>query len=92
LKTIVQILIAAMVVVACARAGESAWRYYEFKDAVEQEALLGNARTTTELHQRVLELAEEHGVAVADDAVVVERRGERTFVSASYVEPIKEDR
>ena len=88
LKTIVQLLIAGVIVHACARAGESAWRYYEFKDAVAQEARFGNAKTTSELHRQVLQLAEEHGVALESEDVAVERRGEQTFVSASYIESV----
>jgi hypothetical protein len=88
LKTIIQIVIAAVIVIACARGGESAWRYYEFKDAVEQEARFGNAKTTSQLHHRVVELAKENNVELAYEDVVVEARESRSVVTVSYVEPI----
>ena len=73
---------------ACVRAGHSAWRYYQFKDAVEQEARFASRLTESELHQRIVELAEEHQIALAYEDVAVERRGDQTSVSAAYYESI----
>ena len=89
MKTILQILLAALIVMACARGGEAFWRYYNFEDAVEQELRFGNAKTTGELHKRVHEIAQEHEVPVDYENIAVEPRNGQTFVSASYVETIK---
>jgi hypothetical protein len=90
MKTILQVVLAALVVNACVRAGESAWRYYQFKDAVEQEARFGNQRTTSLLRKRILQVAKDHGVTVDPDDIVVESRdrGLETDVSIRYVDPI----
>ena len=88
MKTIVQLLIVALILHGCVRFGAATWRYYQFKDAVEQEARFGAKLTTAELHARVLALAEEHGVALEFSDVVVERRREETSVSAVYVDEI----
>jgi hypothetical protein len=88
LKAILQIAAAIVLVVACARAGEAAWRYYEFKDAVEQEVRFSDAKTTSQLHRRVVELAQEHDVELEYEDIVVEPRNSQTVVSVSYVEPI----
>ena len=89
MKTIIQIVVAVVVVIACARGGEAAWRYYEFKDAVEQEIRFGSGKTTSELRRRVMELAVQHSVAVEYENVIVEPRPGQTFVSVDYVEAIK---
>jgi hypothetical protein len=88
LKTVIQIVIAVLVIMACARGGESAWRYYGFKDAVEQETRIGGAKSISELHQRVVDIAREYGVEIDPESIFVEQRGELAHVSASYVEDI----
>jgi hypothetical protein len=90
MKLLIQLLIAALVVNACVRAGESAWRYYQFKDAVEQESRFGNQRTTSLLRKRILQLARDNGVEVdADDIVIDSReRGVEVDVSIRYIDPI----
>ena len=88
MKTIVQIVGAAIVVMACARGADAAWRYYQFQDAVEREVRFGHAKTTSQLHQRVMELAEQNKVAVTYADVAVDPRDGQTVVSVTYVEPI----
>lgn len=89
MKTIIQILIAVVLVIACARSGEAFWRYYNFQDAVEQELRFGTAKTTSQLRRNVQDLAKEHDVPVDYENILVEPREGHTFVSADYVEPIK---
>jgi hypothetical protein len=89
LKAILTIVVAAVIVVACAQAGEATWRYYEFKDAVEQEARFSNFKTTSQLHKRVMELADEHNVTLEYENVAVVPRSGLTVISVNYVESIK---
>jgi hypothetical protein len=88
LKIIIQIVVAIVIVVACAKGGEAAWRFYEFKDAVEQEARFFNAKTTSQLHKRVMELADEHEVGLEYEDIVVAPRQGQTHISVSYNEAI----
>src|SRR5687767_13514218 len=88
MKTIIQLLIAALLVYACVRAGESAWRHYQFENLVEQEARFGDMRTTSELRRRLLQLAEDYGIALDEGDLIVRRRGQETVVSLTYVEAI----
>jgi hypothetical protein len=87
-KTILSLVVAALVVNACVRAGDSAWRNYQLTDAVEQAARYGNMKTTSLLRKRVIDLAREHDIALTDDDVVVEKRGQQTYVSIAYTESI----
>jgi hypothetical protein len=88
MKTLLSIVVAALIVHACVRAGDSAWRFYRFEDAVDQEARFGTATTTSQLRGRLMEIAADHGVDLTEEDVTVERRGTETFVSIRYVEQI----
>jgi hypothetical protein len=88
LKTLIQLLIAALVLHGCVRMGGAVWRNLEFKDAVEQEARFAGAAPTEALHQRILELAVEHEIALDPGDVRVERKGQDTYVATSYTESI----
>jgi hypothetical protein len=84
LKTIIQLLIAGVIVHACVQGAVAAWEHYQFQDDVEQEARFGDKRTTSELHRRVLEMGEEHGIPLAYEDVEVTRRGLQTSVEFTY--------
>jgi hypothetical protein len=88
LKTILSLVFAALVVNACVRAGDSAWRFYQLRDAVEQAARYGELKTTSLLRKRIIQLAQEHDVELSEDDVVVQKRGQETYVSVSYSEAI----
>jgi hypothetical protein len=88
LKTFIQLLIAALVLHGCVRMGGAVWRNLQFKDAVEQETRFAGASTDATLHQRIMTLAEEHGIVLEPADVVVERRNQEIYVATSYVETI----
>ena len=88
MKAILSLVVAALVLNACVRMGDSAWRNYQLSDAVEQAARYGNIKTTSLLRKRVIELAREHDVELTNDDVTVEKRGQQTYVSVSYSETI----
>ncbi len=88
MKTLIQLVIAALVLNGCVRMGAATWRNYQFKDAIEQEARFASTSTTTELHARILELATEFDVVLEAGDVTVERRGQDTYMSVAYVESI----
>jgi hypothetical protein len=75
-KTLFALVLAALVVNACVRAGDSAWRFYQLRDAVEQAARYGELKTTSLLRKRILQLALDHDVELSEDNVVVEKRGQ----------------
>ena len=77
-----------MVVNACVQGAFAAWENASFEDAIEQEARFGNQKTTSQLHRRVLEIGEEHGVPLAYTDIEVSRRGQQTTVELSYTRMI----
>jgi hypothetical protein len=89
MKTIIQLLIAALVINGCIQGGRAALRNYELKEAVEQEVRFGGQKTAPELHGRLLALAAEHGVAIEPGNVTVEKNGQDTSAAMSYVEAVE---
>ncbi|HXG87141.1 MAG TPA: hypothetical protein VNJ02_02305 [Vicinamibacterales bacterium] len=89
MKTIVQLLIAALVINASVQGARAAWKHYQLRDVVEQEARYGRHKTSSELHLRVIELAAELAIPLEDGDVVVDQRGQDTHVALSYIEPIE---
>ena len=89
MKTILYLLLTALIVHGCYRAGTAAWRYYEFKDAVEQEARFGGNETVATLRARILKIAEEHGIALLPADLDVHKEGNETTVAALYGEQIE---
>jgi len=88
LKIIIQLLIAALVLNACVRGAESAWRYYSFKDAIGQEVLFSAAETLPRIRQRVVEIATDHGINMDLADVDVTRERDQTTVKFAYTEGI----
>ena len=88
MKTIIQLILAALLLHACIRAGDAAWRYFSLKDAIEQEVLFASRETAARLEQRVVEIASEHGVELEPKSVAVQRQRFLTTVTYSYRERI----
>jgi hypothetical protein len=88
LKTIIKLLIVAVVLHACYQGGAASWKYYSFKDAAAQAARFGGAETETVLHERILGIAEELEVEIHPDDLQISRDGLRTTVAAAYFDDI----
>jgi hypothetical protein len=89
MKTIIKLIIAALIVHATWRAGMVYFRFYQFKDGVQQTAQFSGTRSEQDLHGRVLELAREFQVPLDADRVTVRRQDNRTVINATYDERIE---
>jgi hypothetical protein len=89
LKTIIKILIAAVLLNAAARGGMAAWTYYQFRDKTEQLVIFGARSTPAELHNQIVETATDLNVPVTPENITVEREGARTRAAAAYVQPVE---
>ena len=89
MKTILKLLIAAVILHAVYRAGTSAAAYYQLKDASQQILVFGGRATPAQLQASILAKAEELAVPLAPENVLVERQGVRTTAEASYTDPIE---
>jgi hypothetical protein len=89
-KTLLKLLVVAVVLQAAARAGLASWRHYQFKDAIEEELIFADARVTDDvLHGRIVELASRLEVPIDGETVEVNRQGHVTRVHAVYTQQVK---
>lgn len=88
MKTIIQLLIVALIINACFQAGRAYYGYYDFKDAIELEVRRGHQSTTSQLHQKLLEMAQERGLKLEYEDISVTRKGDDTAVDFRYDDEI----
>jgi hypothetical protein len=88
-RTIVRLAVVGLVVHALYRFVPVYVHYQQFKDAVHETALFARGRSSEQIVDRVMELAERYRVPLERDAVTVTREGEKLFIEATYVESIE---
>jgi hypothetical protein len=89
MKTIIKIVIAALIINACWRGGAAVLRYYRFKDEVQQTALFGSSKSESELQNSVFETARRMQLPLVPESVSVHRTENHTFINAAYTEQIQ---
>jgi len=88
-KTLLKLLIVAVIGHACVRAGQAYWEHYQLEDQAQQLVLFGWRQTPDQLHDELIEFAVRTGVPVDADELVVERDGITTTASVTYERPIE---
>jgi hypothetical protein len=53
LKTVIKLLIVALVLNACVRGAIASWEHYRLRDAIEQEAKYSSLKTVPALRQHL---------------------------------------
>ena len=89
MKTLIKLIIAAAIVHATWRAGTVYFRYYQFRDNLQQVAQFSGGRSENELQNRAVEIARELEVPVDPDNIRVRRQENHTLIDASYEERIE---
>lgn len=89
MKILLKLLLAAAIVHASWKGGSAYWRFYQLKDGAQDAALFAGAQSDAEIHNRVVEIANELNLPVDPDKVVVRRVPNHTYVTASYMEKIE---
>ena len=89
MKTIIKLLVAAVILNATVRLGLSALQQYQFKDKVQQAILFGGSESPAQLKEQIIEEAEALAVPLAAGDVTVERHGMLTTAEATYVDEIE---
>jgi hypothetical protein len=88
IRLIVKLAIAGLIANASWRAGSAYLSFYRFRDAVAETAQYSKGKSEDELLQRILELASNYDVPLAEDAVTVWRQDDHTLVDGSYTQPV----
>jgi hypothetical protein len=82
-KLIVKLALTALVLNATWQVGRVYANHYQFQDAV-RSAALDRSQSDAQLQQRVLEIAAEHGVPLAEDGFAIRRDDRHTWVEGAY--------
>jgi|SRR3982750_578309 hypothetical protein len=89
IKTLIKLVVAALVVHACWRSANVALRYYKFKDAVHEMVLFSNAKSDSQMVGRVMDLAGQYEVPVAEENVQILHQENKTIVNAPYTDQVE---
>jgi hypothetical protein len=90
MKTFIQLVIAALIINATYQVGHSYWTFYKIEEDVREEILHGRFSKFSELHRRVIEIAEERGITMEYADVDVSHRNapQDIDVHFSYIDNV----
>ena len=89
MKTIIKLIIAALILHATWRAGAVYLRYYEFKDDVTQVAQFGINQNDSQLRAGVIDAAKRLDIPLDPDSVIVKRQNHHIIIEATYTEQVE---
>jgi hypothetical protein len=88
MKTVIQLLIVVLLLNAAFQSARAYYTFYDYRDSLLEEAHHGRVDTTSQLHQRALDLGTEYGLNVAWDDVQVRLETGQTVIDFSYVDQV----
>lgn len=89
IRLIIKLAIAALIANAAWRIGSAYASFYRFKDAVEQTTQYGPQQSDEQLRARILDLAGQYDLPLAEDALSVKRELNHTIVDGAIVRPVE---
>ena len=89
IRLFIKLAVAALIANAAWRVGSAYASFYRFKDAVEQTTQYGPDKSDDQLRARVLELAAQYDLPLADDGLSIKRELNHTIVDGSIVRPVE---
>ena len=84
IKTVLKLLLAALIANAVWHVTSAYMNFYKFQDAAVEVAQFGATKSEDELRGKVIDLAAEFDVPLADTAVIVRRENDHTYIDGSY--------
>ena len=89
MKTVLKLVIAVALLNAVVRGADSAWNYYQLKDAAARALLFGSQASSRQIHQQIMERATELRIPLEPDDLTVSWRSGRRIAEASYTQQIE---
>ena len=89
IKLLLKLLLSALIANAAWRLGSAYLTFYRFKDAVTASAQYGGQMSPEKIEQRVIELASQYDVPLAQDGFTVRRVENHTIVDGRYLQPVE---
>jgi hypothetical protein len=85
-KTLIKLIVVALVANALWRAGSAYATFYKFKDSIYEAAMQGS--TEADLRQKVVDLARTYDLPLTADDLTVTREVQHVSVKTSYTSPV----
>ena len=89
MKTVLKLVIAVALLNAVVRGADSAWNYYQLKDAAQRALLFGAQVSSRQIHEQIMERAGELRVPLMPNDLIVSWRAGRRIAEASYTQQIE---
>jgi hypothetical protein len=89
MKTIIKLIIVALILHATWRAGTVYLRYYQFKDDVTHIAQFGVNEPDSQLRNGVIDAAKRREIALDPEAISVRRQNHYILIDAAYTEQVE---
>jgi hypothetical protein len=84
MKTLLTLVVAALVLNAAVRGATATWSHYRFIDEAQEILTFGAAQSPAELHADILEVAARRGIPLTSAALSVTRNSSRTIATGTY--------
>ena len=88
MKTLLKLVVVALVANATWRVGSAYVTFYRFKDAVQTVTQFRGEKSDYQVRRRILELAGDFDVPISDEALSIRQDSNHTYVDASYTRPV----
>jgi hypothetical protein len=88
IKLAFKLAIVALIANATWRVGGAYATHYRFADAVQATTQFRGGKTDEQIHDRILELASQYDIPIADDGLTVRNEHGHTIVDGAYAKPI----
>lgn len=88
MKTIIKLLVAALLINAAAQVGLAFFKYYQFEDAIHEAVLFSPQATDADIVKSISDIAEEREVPLEAGDILVTRTQNEVRVHTSYDEDI----
>ena len=89
MSTLLELVLAAVVLNACLQFGRSAWTFYQFEDSVQQAALFSQNQTAPQVRARIVQLVGQYDLPLDPEAVEVTYAGTQARISGAYTDQVK---
>ena len=89
LKTIIKLLVAAVILNAAWRVGSTFLTYYRFEDRLQEIAQFGGSRPVAEVREQAVKVSKELNVPIEPEAIIVRKTDREIFIDASYIDQLQ---
>jgi hypothetical protein len=88
-RFLLRLAAAALIANAAWRLGSAYVGYYRFREAVTEAMRFSFTKSDEEVRTRVLEIADQHEIPLAEDALSIRRENAHTYLDGTYSQPVE---